>query len=784
MAAVVRFLLVLFCCHFSVVFEVRAAAALAQGSSSSDQAIKTLIFRIDGHSKPSIFPTHYHWYTSEFANPVHIFHVYDTLFHGFSAVLTPDQAASAARHPSVLAVFEDRRRQLHTTRSPQFLGLRNQHGLWSESDYGSDIIVGVFDTGIWPERRSFLDLHLGPVPARWKGICQTGTGFPAFKCNRKLIGARFFNKGHEAAARAASRQEQGLVGGINRTVEFLSPRDADGHGTHTASTAAGRLSYQASMKGFASGTARGVAPKARLAVYKVCWMGAGCFDSDILAAFETAVSDGVDVISISIGGGEGIAAPYYLDPIAIGSFAAVARGIFVSSSAGNEGPISGSVTNLAPWMTAVGAGTIDRSFPADVTLGNGVKVQGESLYSGPSLNGTMYPLVYPGKSGMLSASLCMDNSLDSRVVKGKIVICDRGSNPRVAKGVAVMKAGGVGMILANGPLSGEGLVGDAHVLPACGVGADEGNAIKAYLSSTPLPKTTIDFQGTKLGIRPAPVVASFSARGPNGMNPEILKPDLIAPGVNILAAWTEAVGPTGLASDPRRTEFNILSGTSMSCPHVSGAAALLKSAHPDWSPAMIRSAMLTTARTLDNRAQLMTDESTGRPSTPYDFGAGLLNLEQALDPGLVFDISSQDYVSFLCGIGYEPRSVQVITGARVICPARRSPPENLNYPSMVAVMSSSVKVKRFVRTVENVGPANAVYTARVESPSRRVAVAVKPARLVFTAGVKTQSFVVTVAAASRNLPLGESGAAFGALTWTDGSHVVRNTIVVTQGDTF
>ncbi|KAL7002561.1 hypothetical protein U1Q18_003713 [Sarracenia purpurea var. burkii] len=748
---------------------------------SANQKLKTYIFRVDRFAKPSIFPTHYHWYSSEFADPLSILHVYDTVFHGFSATVAPAQAAYLLQHPSVLAVFEDHRRELHTTRSPQFLGLRNQRGLWSESDYGSDVIIGVFDTGIWPERRSFSDHNLGAVPSRWKGVCQTGDKFTSNNCNKKIVGARFFSKGHEAAGRFGG----GIGVGINETVEFLSPRDADGHGTHTASTAAGRYSFGASMSGYAPGIAKGVAPKARLAVYKVCWKDSGCFDSDILAAFDTAVTDGVDVISISIGGGDGISSPYYLDPIAIGAYGAVSRGVFVSSSAGNDGPSGMSVTNLAPWITTVGAGTIDRNFPADVILGDGRKLSGVSLYAGHPLRGKMYPLVYPGKTGVLSASLCMENSLDPSLVKGKIVICDRGSSPRVSKGLVVKKAGGVGMILANGASNGEGLVGDAHLIPTCAVGAIEGDTIKSYVASSSLSTATINFRGTIVGIKPAPVVASFSGRGPNGLNPEILKPDLIAPGVNILAAWTDAVGPTGLDSDTRKSEFNILSGTSMACPHVSGAAALLKSAHPDWSPAAIRSAIMTTASVTDNRFQAMTDESTGKPSTPYDFGAGHLNLDLAMDPGLVYDLANDEYVSFLCSIGYGPKTIQVITRMPENCPMRRPSPENLNYPSIAALFSSSTagasSSKTFIRTATNVGPTNSVYSVKVEPP-KGVTVTVGPSKLVFSEGVKQLSYAVTVTVDKKNLVLDDSGAVFGSISWLDGKHVVRSPIVVTQID--
>lgn len=763
---------------FPIVIVLTLTLTLA---SSSDESLatdkKTYILRIDHQSKPSIFPTHTHWYSSLLASEPTadtkengLLHIYDTVFHGFSAVLTPGRATQLSHHPSVLAVFEDRRRHLHTTRSPQFLGLRNQQGLWSNSDYGSDVVVAILDTGVWPERRSFSDRNLGPVPSRWRGACEPGAAFSASLCNRKLVGARFFSKGHDAAA---------AVGGaaINETVEYRSPRDADGHGTHTASTAAGKHVFNASMMGYASGIAKGVAPKARIAAYKVCWKGAGCLDSDILAGFDRAVADGADVISVSIGGGDGMASPYYLDPIAIGSFGAMSKGVFVSSSAGNDGPTLMSVTNLAPWLTSVGAGTIDRNFPADIVLGDGRKLSGVSLYSGKPLAGAMFSLVYPGKSGGLSASLCMENSLDPKLVMGKIVICDRGSSPRVAKGLVVKEAGGVGMILANENSNGEGLVGDAHVLPACAVGSDEGDAVKAYVQSSPNPTATIQFRGTVVGVKPAPVVASFSGRGPNGLTPQILKPDLIAPGVNILASWTAAVGPTGLDSDHRQTEFNILSGTSMACPHVSGAAALLKSAHPNWTPAAIRSAMMTTANIDDNRMQPVSDESTGQASTPFDFGAGHLSLGRAMDPGLVYDLTDQDYINFMCGLGYGPRTIQVITHAPATCPAKKPAPENLNYPSISVVFegpSEKSQTKTVIRTVTNVAPtAAAVYRPSVEMSggAKGVTVTVKPRKLVFSEKVRKQSYAVTVTATS-------DGVGNGYLVWSDGAHEVRSPIVV------
>nr|DAD20660.1 TPA_asm: hypothetical protein HUJ06_022123 [Nelumbo nucifera] len=187
----------------------------------------------------------------------------------------------------------------------------------------------------------------------------------------------------------------------------------------------------------------------------------------------------------------------------------------------------------------------------------------------------------------------------------------------------------------------------------------------------------------------------------------------------------------------------------MACPHVSGAAALLKSAHPDWTPAAIRSAMMTTANIVDNRLQTMTDESTGKPATSYGFGSGHLNLDHAMDPGLVYDISPTDYVNFLCSIGYLPNTIQVITRIPATCPMKKPLPENLNYPSIMTLFlstSSGVLSKSFIRMVTNVGPVNYVYRVKIEAPQKCVSVLVKPVKLVFSEMVKKHSFVVTVMA--------------------------------------
>ncbi|XLT23849.1 hypothetical protein HN873_055141 [Arachis hypogaea] len=778
-------------CHTLLFFILTVTATLA---AASPEKKSTFIVQVHHEAKPSIFPTHKKWYESSLASITNhaiaaetttiaasaaVLHTYDTVFYGFSAKLSPLQAQKLESLSHVVAVIPEQVRQLHTTRSPQFLGLKtaDRAGLLKETEFGSDLVIGVIDTGICPDRESFNDRDLGPVPPNWKGSCVAGRDFPATLCNRKIIGARYFSAGYEATN-----------GKMNETLEYRSPRDSDGHGTHTASIAAGRYVFPASTLGYAKGMAAGMAPKARLAVYKVCWNG-GCFDSDILAAFDAAVADGVHVVSLSVGG---VVVPYYLDVIAVGAFGASEAGVFVSASAGNSGPGSLTVTNVAPWMTTVGAGTIDRDFPANVRLGNGKIIRGVSVYGGPGLTpGRLYPLMYAGGEAGgdgYSSSLCMDGSLDPKMVRGKIVVCERGINSRAAKGEVVKKAGGIAMILANGVFDGEGLVADCHVLPAISVGARGGDDIRKYISaasqSRSPPTATIEFEGTRLGVRPAPVVASFSARGPNPESAEILKPDVIAPGLNILAAWPDNVSPSGVASDERRTEFNILSGTSMACPHVSGLAALLKAAHPDWSPAAIRSALMTTAYTVDNTGGAMLDESTGNASSVFDYGAGHVHPEKAMNPGLVYDISAYDYVDFLCNSNYTAKNIRTVTRKGADCSGAKIAGHagNLNYPSLSAVFQQHGKTQmstHFIRSVTNVGDPTSVYKVTIAAPEG-ITVRVEPETLSFRRLGQKLNFLVRVEARAVKLSPGSTSVKSGSLVWSDGKHTVTSPLVVTM----
>ncbi|ERN19432.1 subtilisin-like protease SBT1.1 [Amborella trichopoda] len=692
-----------------------------------------------------------------------IMYVYRTTMSGFAAKLTAKQAEALPKLEGFLAVYPETLYQLHTTHSPQFLGLQLGQGLWSNTNLSSDVIIAVVDTGVWPEHPSFSSDHKTvAVPERWKGICETGIKFTSANCNSKLVGARAYFKGYEANGAK-----------INDTSEYRSARDSEGHGTHTASTAGGNFIANANVLGNAKGSAAGMRYTARIAVYKVCW-GGGCASSDIIAAIDQAVADGVDVISLSLGSGP---RPYYSDPIAIGAFGAIRKGVFITCSAGNSGPSESSVSNAAPWLMTVGASYLDRTFPTSIRLGDGRTFKGSSLYSGPPTKSL--PLVYADTAGDQGSEYCTDGSLSKKLVTGKIVVCERGMNSRVQKGEQVKINKGAGMLLLNTQEQGEELVADAHVLPASAVGASVAQAIKTYMKTTKQPKAQIVFEGTMYG-SVAPIMAAFSSRGPSAVGTDIIKPDITAPGMNILAAWPLSVGPSGLPSDKRRVKFNIISGTSMSCPHVSGLAALLKSVHNDWSPAAIKSALMTTAYTFDNKGKPITDMGKKAQATPFAFGSGHVNPERATNPGLVYDISTDDYLNYLCSLNYSSSQMAIMAGQSYTCPTQKALlPGDLNYPSFSLDFSnggfnnSSVT---YSRVVTNVGTQGSKYEARVVAPEG-VVVKVDPLVLAFGKKGEKNSYKVTFMVVSSKT----KGASFGELVWVSNGYSVRSPIAVLWG---
>ncbi|OHE96948.1 PA domain-containing protein [Colletotrichum orchidophilum] len=771
--------------------------SLLAGAAHGTKLRKTYIVQL---KKPGVQPGNQFdaSLVSVSASPADKSYSYTNAANGYAAKLTVEQANALRNRGDVLSVTPDQVYVLHTTRTPAFLGLDDASLLGrgleldpssyldERGDSGinpeSNLIIGMIDSGVRPENPSFNDYGMPPVPAGWKGECETTVDFPATSCNKKLIGARVFNKGYEAFFSNDS-------GFFNWTTESKSPRDDDGHGSHTASTAAGAAVPNAGFFGQASGTARGMALHARLSTYKVCGLQA-CILSDIIAGIDKAIEDGVNVMSISLGTNS---TPHF-DVMSVASFAAAQKGIFVSISAGNDGPAAGTVVNSEPWVLSVGASTLDREFPSQVILGNGKTYEGASLYVNgsvadvkPLTPGEVLPLIHSSQAGLgnvTSANLCLDGSLDPAKVAGKVVVCVRGENARVEKGLVVKTAGGRGMVLVNAPKDGDELIADAHLLPALQLTATDGDAVSVY-AKIGNGTAILEFKGSVFGI-PAPKMASFSGRGPNALLPPILKPDITAPGVSILAAWS-LKGPTSLDVDTRKVNQNIISGTSMSCPHLSGIVTFIMGRRPGWSPAAVRSAIMTTAYTTTKGTNSpLVDSHDNTPATPFAYGSGHVNPMAALNPGLIYDIAPADYLDSLCAIDPEPSFVQAFAGNNFTCASNKTYSlYNLNYPSFSAAYgidtapaSDGSYTATFKRILTNVGGAS-TYKAQISlNDTGSVKASVEPETLTFKAAGEKKTFKLTVKMSSPPKPDALSS---GRLVWSDGNHVVSSALAFAWG---
>ncbi|KAL7146056.1 hypothetical protein ABFS83_06G015800 [Erythranthe nasuta] len=683
-------------------------------------------------------------------------------FSGFAAKMTRSQAKYIEGLSGVVQVFPNRIYKLHTTRSWDYLGLTTYSttNLLHDTNQGSDAIIGVFDTGVWPESESFSDKGLGPIPPKWKGFCQSGHLFNASRhCNKKLIGARYFIDGFLASL--------GEPFNATENNEFISPRDSDGHGTHCASTAGGSPVRNVSYDGLARGTARGGAPGARLAVYKVGWLGGVVSSSDILKAFDEAIHDGVDVLSISLG----IDLPLYpevdkRDIIYYGSFHAVANGVTVVCSAGNSGPGYQTVEDVAPWVVTVAASTIDRAYPTPIMLGNNQTFAGQSMYVGKDTG--YVELFFYSERGPISGQLyCEDITANDTQVTGKVVICftATGTESNILTAAAIVRMiGGLGLIATKKTFQATSTYYSPS-FPCILVTYDVGSQIVAYFRSTKDPKVRLKPTKTYIGKQASNYIASFSSRGPNSLSPAVLKPDIAAPGVDILGAYV----PT--TSNPSGYFFE--SGTSMAAPHIAGIAALLKSLHPNWSPAAIKSAIVTTAWTTDPHSSepIFAKGDIPKIADPFDYGGGLVNPNAARNPGLVYDMGTRDYVNYLCAMGYTKSAIGQLTGQTKPCLKSGNSILDVNLPSItVPNLKESVNI---TRTVTNVGDRNSKYRA-VVVPPQGVVVKVNPTYLVFNAKVKKTSFTVTIT----TLHKASTEYFFGSLTWTDEVHEVKIPISV------
>lgn len=716
---------------------------------------------------------------------------YTHSINGFSAVLSEQQAQIIASMPGVVSVFPSRMHKLHTTRSWDFLDLEADYAEGSvesrpHAPVTGDVIIGLLDTGVWPELESFNDEGMGPIPSKWKGKCIEGDDFNSSNCNKKLIGARYYGDGFsmsmdpEANFPIYEGPSTNDINDLPRPIRtYGSARDSLGHGSHTSTTAGGRLVANASYYGLAKGVARGGAPLSRIATYKVC-SDAGCSDANILAAFDDAIKDGVDVLSLSLGAPSFLTPNLLTDGIAIGAFHAVQNGIVVVCSAGNDGPYSYTVVNSAPWILTVAASTVDRFFDSKVVLGNNKTFDGQAL-NYFSLSEGSYPIVFGGDiaaTGVSSSSAerCRSDSLNATKASGKIVLCLQAvtDESRTSKSSSVKSAGGVGMIIVDDTNT---YLPSLYNLPATQVSQTAGMEILNYINSTTEATATILPAETEVEFKPSPVVAKFSARGPNRLTENILKPDIIAPGVNILAGWTQATPYSDPPPGEKPSPYAIISGTSMACPHVSGAAAFLKSLNPNWSVSAIKSALMTTATTLNNANAQITND-TGSSSTSFDLGTGELNPGKAMNPGLVYDSDPKDHFLFLCYFGYNKTQIGSISGNKsFVCPPDSKPEliSNLNYPSIA--ISKLNGTRSVVRTLTNVGPVDSTYTATVIPPPG-VDVKVSPEQLVFSASEKSIGIKVDLKVTATPGKSSVKNYVFGSLSFSDGIHSLVTPIVV------
>jgi subtilisin family serine protease len=709
--------------------------------------------------------------------------------NGFAARMHVAQAHKLENLPDVLQVWEDEIRPLATNYSLEFLdlfddkvGLRGKPGL-----DGDGIVIGVIDSGIAPEHPALQDTREADRPSKclgdwaentflgrwlchryekredelifgepenWNGECQAGERFEVEDCNNKIIGARYFVSG----ATATGPIDDG---------EIISARDVDGHGTHTATTAAGNR-VKASIFNTFIGRVEGVAPAARISVYKACWLRPGdirasCNTSDLANAIDAAVADGVDIINYSVG--SSLLRTTAPDDIAL--MAATKAGVLAVVAAGNDGPNFGTIGSPAggPWVITVAASTRDGetsteameiTTPASIA---GLYVAREANFT-PALAdvGPIEEVLVLADDDTDTSSDACESLINADDVAGKVVLIQRGnctfeikiSNAEEAGAVAAMVYSNAGdPIVMNG-------TADSSNIPAVMIGQADGNLILAELDrrldvTVVLDKNLFLNEGDD-GNR----MASFSSRGPGPVF-DVLKPDVTAPGVNILAGFTPDA-----ANATKGENFAYLSGTSMSTPHVSGVAALLLQANPTWSPAALKSALMTTAR------RDLTLEDGETDAGPFHFGAGHIVPNDAVNPGLVFDVSDDEFDAFACGIASP--AVSADRCDELAMAGFSFAGEDLNQASIAVARLANEQTVR--RHVTNVGEQAETYTAEVVAPSG-ITVSVEPSSMSVAPGA-TAAFDVTLAYTSGPLDLWRAG----SLTWRGDEHEVFSTLAV------
>lgn len=731
-------------------------------------------------------------------------HDFDACFDGMAVVLSDEQAAALKSNPLIRSMELDEIMYVSTTHSPDYMLLPIAGGAWNKSggihNAGEDIVIGVVDTGIYPDHPSFAAddgvKPYGQLPT-FLAKCGTDSRVPGGFCNGKIVGAQHFFDGALAS---------GTMN--NSDPDALSPLDANGHGTHCAGTAAGNYGVPVLVHGVDYGTASGTAPRARISVYKALNAEGTGRSSDIIAAIDQAVKDGVHILSLSLGGSTPSGNVTYTNGLSMACLGAVKAGVYVVHAGGNTGPEPSTVVSYSPWLTTVGATTMDRSYPAYLYTSDGQSYSGLGLTLGTP-GTTNYALVRAADTVASQANLnpdfdCDDATLlNKKLIQGKILICTfsgmiDGLNPSISSRIAAKATGAVGLVLVDGRVFLETYSpGSLNFLNFPSIMIN-GKTAQLFAQSFQAGLTGRLSGGGKAEFTGLPPkVATFSSRGPNvyegftEVSPtshpvaDVLKPNIVAPGVDIWAAYsplqTEKVNFQG-------QKWGMISGTSMATPHLAGVAALVKQFHPDWSPSTIASALATTAIFLDSldnplvaydqEHDINTDTKRlfKRPGNAFDFGHGFVDSWAALDPGLIFDATYTDYVDFLCSVGsLSPASVQAASGATCSPGIHKS--TDLNLPSItIGILTGTLSVPR---VVTNVGPLE-TYTAVIFNPTD-VEVSVDPLTFTISPG-KTQSLTVTLKALKNAVYLNQTS--FGRIELTGSwGHRVKVPVTVTYKQT-
>ncbi|KAJ4826548.1 hypothetical protein Tsubulata_039607 [Turnera subulata] len=669
---------------------------------------------------------------------------YTHLLNGFAIHVKTDEVLSILKNATgVRAIHEDIKMEKLTTHTPYFLGLPAHvwPTLGGVESSGEGVVIGVIDTGINPFHPSFQTRpsrglnNITKYNSKFKGKCVSGENFPPEACNEKIVGAQYF------ASAAIS------AGDFNATRDYASPFDADGHGRqviHTASTAAGNHQIEVIANDFNYGNASGMAPGARIAVYKALYTFGG-YMADVVAAVDQAVEDGVDILSLSIGPSNVPSGPSaFLSVLEIELLFATKAGVLVVQAAGNGGPSSSSILSFSPWITSVAASITDRKYNNTIILGDGQTFSGTGL--APPTDGDAAVQIafavdvsHSNISNVEVQSCQYPEYFISSLARGKLIICaydfDFEADDEAMANVAdtIQQIGAAGFIIVvDHDVAFEHVMGTTMTMQVPAIilsNMQDSRALWEYYNNNTIRNglgQVVEFAATARildGRRAfftgqAPVVAAYSSRGPDVNNAllqtaDVLKPNVMAPGSSIWAAWSP-----GSVGDPssKGQNFALASGTSMATPHIAGVAALIKQKHPTWSPAAITSALMTTAHTTDFVGSPILAQSTDQlaPATPFDLGAGSINPARALDPGLIFDADFEHYVQFLCAVpGVDSDLVRRATGTGCT---------NNNYTWCSDLNAASVTVsnlvgsRKVIRHVTNVNNKNELYRVTVKEP--------------------------------------------------------------------